>query len=411
MSDAQSAIRVTGLGAQGDGLAAIDGQTRHIPGALPGEDVAHTTGDTYRLVGSPSAARRDDPLCPHVPQCGGCSVQHMDDDLYRTWKSELLTAALLQRGLSCPLSPMLSVPLRSRRRASLSGEWIDGALRLGFQGRQSHDLEPVTDCAVLRPAIVARIAQLERLAVFVTSRAKPVRVSVLAADNGLDLTIDQRPPKSADRNAATLAELMRAAGAIRLTCADQLVLQVAAPSVLIAGVPVTPPPGAFLQATSETDALLAERVVSGLGKAKRVLDLFCGLGTLSFAIARKARVTAVDSDAALLSALQAATNGAPGLKPVERLRRDLFRDPLSPKELNTADAVVLDPPRAGAAAQCESLARSKVPRIVMVSCNPATLARDLRILVDGGYTLESATPIDQFLFTHHLEAVAFLARR
>jgi 23S rRNA (uracil1939-C5)-methyltransferase len=181
--------------------------------------------------------------------------------------------------------------------------------------------------------------------------------------------------------------------------------------VTIAQVSVAPPPGAFLQAATEADALLAHHVTAGIGKAKRVLDLFCGLGTLSLALARRARVTAVDSDAALLAALRKASNGAQGLKPIESLRRDLFRDPLSPKELEKTDAIVLDPPRAGAAAQCQSIARSKVRRVVMVSCNPATLARDLRALVDAGYAIESVVPIDQFLYTHHLEAVAVLTRK
>jgi 23S rRNA (uracil1939-C5)-methyltransferase len=335
----------------------------------------------------------------------------MGGSLYREWKSGLLASALSQRGLTCAISPMQSVPLGSRRRASFTGAWIDGTPTLGFHGRESHDLEPLTACAVLRPSIVTALPHLARLAGAVVPRNKPFRLSVLAADNGLDIAIDQKPSREAARDTAPLARLIGPAGVVRLTCGDELVLQRAVPSVTIAGVAVSPPPGAFLQAAAETDALLANLVLGGLGKAKRVFDLFSGLGTLSFALARRARVTAVDSEAPLLAALQQATNGAQGLKPIERLRRDLFRDPLSPRELESADAIVLDPPRAGAAAQCQSIARSKVRRVVMVSCNPATLARDLRALVDGGYQIESATPLDQFLFTHHLEAVAVLSRK
>lgn len=404
-------LRITALGAQGDGLAVVEGEDCHFPGALPGELVERMSDEAYRVIGPFSSERRNEFLCSHVPQCGGCSVQHMDDDLYRAWKGGLLAAALAHRGLTCPIGPMVSVPLRSRRRASFSGEWLDGAPHLGFRGRGSHDLEPIADCAVLRPSIVAALPRLAQLAQVAAPSNKPFRLSVLAAENGLDVAIDQKLSRGMDRSAATLAKLMRAAGVVRLTCAGELILQMEAPSVVIAGVAVTPPPGAFLQATAETDALLAGLVIDGLGKAKQVFDLFCGLGTLSLAVARRVRVTAVDSEASLLEALQKAINAAQGLKPVQRLRRDLFRDPLSPRELDVADAVVLDPPRAGAAAQCESLARSKVRRVVMVSCNPATLARDLRILVDGGYRLDLATPVDQFLFTHHLEAVAVLARR
>lgn len=404
-------LEITALGAQGDGLARRDGRDCHIPGALPGETVEREPGGTYRVIGPRSPARREKPLCPHFPRCGGCSVQHMGDELYREWKSGLLAAALSQRGLACPISPMLSVPLGSRRRATFTGEWTGGLPQLGFHGRETHDLEPINACAVLQPSIVAALPHLARLAAAIVPEGKSFRLSVLAADNGLDVMLDREPTRDVASKAAVIAGHMRAARAIRLTCGRQLVLLLAAPSVEIAGVTVPPPAGAFLQATASTDALLAELAVSGVGKAKHVLDLFAGLGTLSFALARQARVTAVDSDAALLAALEAGSNRAQGLKPIRRLRRDLFRDPMSPKELEAVDAVVLDPPRAGALAQSQSIARSKVPRVVMVSCNAATMARDLRVLVDGGYALLSATPVDQFLFTHHLEAVAVLARK
>jgi 23S rRNA (uracil1939-C5)-methyltransferase len=404
-------LHITRLGAQGDGVAEFDGKDCHVRGALPGETVERTTEGDYRLLGAASQARRKDLLCPHVPRCGGCSAQHMDEALYRQWKSGLLADALAQRGLTPPIAEMETVPFGSRRRASFSAEWIDGEPKLGFHGRQSHDLEPITSCAVLRPAIVRALPHLSRLAAAMVPKSKPFRLSVLAADNGLDVAIDHAPSRGAVKNTAAIARLMQAARVVRLTCGGDLVLQTAEPSVSIAGVSVAPPPGAFLQAATEADELLARHVIAGVGKAKRVVDLFCGLGTLSLALARHARVTAVDSDATLLAALQKACNGAQGLKPIERLRRDLFRDPLSPKELESADAVVLDPPRAGAAAQCESIARSKVRRVVMVSCNPATLARDLRVLADAGYALENAVPIDQFLYTYHLESVTVLARK
>ncbi|MGE0765916.1 MAG: class I SAM-dependent RNA methyltransferase [Hyphomicrobiaceae bacterium] len=409
MTDAL-AITIGGLGAQGDGLALTTDRECHIPGALPGEKVRRQADGGFSIVGPPSPDRRATPLCSHVPRCGGCTVQHMGDTLYRDWKSALLAAALSQRGLACPISPMRSMARRSRRRASFTGVWVDGRPALGFRGRDTHDLEPIADCAVLRTPIVAALPQLAQLAAVVVPKGKPFRLAVLAADNGLDIAIDQRLAPAADRAMATVAQLMRAAGAIRLTCNNRLVLQMAEPIVLIADVAVSPGPGAFLQATSETDALLADLVIEGLGKARHVLDLFCGVGTLSWALARRARVTAVDADASLLATLEKARNGARGLKPIQPVRRDLFRDPLSPRELEKADAIVLDPPRAGATAQCQSIARSKVRRVVMVSCNPATLGRDLRLLVDGGYRLETAAPIDQFLFTHHLEVVAVLSR-
>jgi len=402
---------IAALGAQGDGVADDNGSVIHVSDALPGETVEREPDGNYRILRPFSLHRRTDPLCTHVMRCGGCAVQHMDDALYSEWKSGLLTSALSQHGLACSIAPLRSVPLGSRRRATLTGDWFDGEFKLGFHGRSSHRLEPINDCAVLASSIVTALPHLARLGETLVPSGKPLRMSVLSADNGLDIVLDQKPPRDVARNATRLASMMRLAKVIRLTCAGEPILQHEKPVITIAGVQITPPPGAFLQATNETDALLAEPMVKHIGKAKRVYDLFSGVGTLTFPVAIRARVTAVDGDAALLSALVDAASQTQGLKPITHLRRDLFRHPLSPLELNGADAVVLDPPRAGAAAQCESLARSKVGRVVMVSCNPATLARDLRILVDGGYSLERATPIDQFLFTHHLETVATLTRK
>jgi 23S rRNA (uracil1939-C5)-methyltransferase len=186
----------------------------------------------------------------------------------------------------------------------------------------------------------------------------------------------------------------------------------AKPLLRVAGVAVEPPPGAFVQAAAEAEAAMTALAVEAVGKARarRIADLFCGLGAFTFALARTARVLAIDADRAMVTALAAAARGATGLKPIEAKVRDLFRDPLSPRELNSFDAVVFDPPRAGAKTQAEAIAASKVKTIVAVSCNPQTLARDLRALVDGGYRLERAVAIDQFLFTSHLEAVAILVR-
>ncbi len=404
-------LTVVRLGAQGDGVAESAVGDLYLPGILPGESVMRDSDGRTRSIGPPSPERRIEPLCPHVARCGGCAVQHMDDTLYARWKAGLLSAALAQRGLAATTTPMLAVPLASRRRATFAGVWIDGSARLGFHGAGTHTVEPIAKCAVLRPAIVAALPELARLVAILIPKDAPFRVSVLAADNGLDVAIDGKAPARVARQAAEIALAMRSAKVIRLTLADEPFLMLTPPVLKMAGVDVTPPPGAFLQAAAETDAILADLVLAAVGKAKRVADLFAGLGTLSLALAARARVLSVDNDPSLLDALGKAVAGTQGLKPVERLRRDLFRDPLSPRELDRIDAVVLDPPRAGAAAQSEALARSKVRRVVMVSCNPATLARDLRTLVDGGYVLERTTAVDQFLFTPHLEAVAVLGRR
>ncbi len=196
----------------------------------------------------------------------------------------------------------------------------------------------------------------------------------------------------------------------RLNLDGETAALLAEPAVTLSGAKVKLPPGAFLQASREAEAILAALVVEGVGKAKHVADLFAGIGTFTFALARASEVDAFEEDAAALDALAQAVRATPKLKPVRTHRRDLFRAPLSPRELGSYDAVVLDPPRAGSRAQAEALAGSKVKRIVMVSCNPATCARDARILIDGGYRLSRIVPVDQFLFSPHIELVALLER-
>jgi 23S rRNA (uracil1939-C5)-methyltransferase len=335
----------------------------------------------------------------------------MSDDLYRTWKSSLLEQALAMGGLSIRPDPMLSVPLGSRRRATFGGVWEDGRVELGFHGPSSHTLERITACAVLLPEIVDALPVLEAIAQRVSARSTAPRVTVLAADNGLDVAIEGRALAAGKIDLAEIAKTARRARIVRITVGGAPFLMLEPPVVRFGGVDVSPPPGAFLQATRATDEVLAGLVMTGIGKARRVADLFAGLGTLSLPMASQARVLAVDSDPDLLKALGDGVARAQGLKPVDRLRRDLFRDPLSPRELDAFDAVVLDPPRAGASTQSAALVRSKVKRVVMVSCNPGTLQRDLATLVGGGFRLERAVAIDQFLFTPHLEAVAVLSRR
>ena len=199
-------------------------------------------------------------------------------------------------------------------------------------------------------------------------------------------------------------------GFARLTINKETVALVRPPVLTFGGVDVEPPPGLFVQAAQESEDEMVRLVLAATAKAKRVADLFCGLGTFTFPLARRARVLAVDQKGSAIQALQAAARRAQGLKPIEAKVRDLFRMPVSAKELEGFDAVVFDPARSGAEEQASELARCKARTVVAVSCNPGTLARDVRILIDGGYVLERVTPIDQFLYSHHVEAVAVLRR-
>jgi 23S rRNA (uracil1939-C5)-methyltransferase len=261
------------------------------------------------------------------------------------------------------------------------------------------------------PEIVRSLPRIAALASRLTgSGSREVRITVTAASNGLDVALADggaRPPP------AQIAAVGSGGGwgsIVRLSFGSEPVFIGAQPTVTFGRARVVLPPGAFIQASAEAETAIVEVVTAAVGKAKHIADLFCGVGTLTFHLARQARVLAIDSDAPAIAALQAGSREATGFKPVTARRRDLFSDPLSPRELDAFDAVVFDPPRAGAAAQAAALARSKVRTIAAVSCNPATLARDVRMLIDGGYRLEAVTPIDQFIYSAHVEAVAVLRR-
>lgn len=402
--------QVLRLGIAGDGIIETPSGAQFVPGALPGDRVTRSVQGGWDVIAASSPQRRREPLCPHVGKCGGCSLQHMSEDLYRAWKAGLLPEALRMHGLDAEIAPMLSVPLRSRRRAVLTARRSHGRVALGFHRLRSHDIEPISACAVLSQAIMAELPVLNDIAGILLPADGEARVSVIAADRGLDADFDGVKARPGPEERLAISNRLRATGILRLALGGDPLIVREEPTLKIGGVDVVSPPGAFVQAVSEAEAAMRDLAVAAIGKAKRVADLFSGIGTFTLGLARRARVLAVDSDRHLIGALQAAHKKAQGLKPIGCKIRDLMADPLSPKELEDFDAVLFDPPRAGAKRQAEALARSKVKTVIAVSCNPATLARDLRLLVDGDYRIEAVTPIDQFLYTPHLEAVAVLRR-
>lgn len=405
---------VTAIGDAGDGVvpAQAPGEAPlFVARALPG-DIVHVAADgRIDLEIRPTEARRPEPLCPHFPQCGGCKVQHMSDAVYADWKLTRLTKALADHGLAPRQAPAWACrsPLNSRRRAVLTAESARGNWTLGFHESRSHAVVDIERCAILRPAILGAAPALRKLAAALLPRGGTCRFTVLAVDHGL--VVDAEPERKP--NAASLpaiAQLTAANRILRLTIDGAPFVQHVPPLLTVSGVAVVPPPGAFLQASAEAETAMIALTIAALRKAraKKVLDLFSGLGPFALAVARHASVKAIDTERPLVVALAHAARQASGLKPIETEVRDLFHDPLSPRELERYDAAILDPPRAGAKSQAEALARAKVGTVVMVSCNPTTLARDLDILVSGGYRLESVHAIDQFLFSAHLEAVAIL---
>jgi 23S rRNA (uracil1939-C5)-methyltransferase len=402
-------LEIERLGARGDGIARHQGRNVYVPFTAPGDRVrvvlagARGEGIAARLVEivRPSPARAH-PVCRHFGACGGCTLQHVGADAYAEAKRATVVEALARHGLgAAPVAPLQRLPPGTRRRARFAVR----RGRIGFQARASHDVVALEECAVLAPAIVALLPALRGL------RGND-GYAVTLADSGLDVVAERRaaPDLAALEALAAFAERCDLA---RLSWrGDGAPLPVAARRpvrVVLHGVPVDPPPDAFLQATPEAEATLAGLVLAGLGGAERVADLFAGIGTFTFALASRARVHAVEGDAPALAALRAAANRA-GRSRITAEARDLEARPLAPEELAAYDAVVLDPPRAGAQAQTAALARSTVPRVIAVSCNPATFARDAAQLVAGGYRLEGVVPVDQFLWSPHVELVAVFVR-
>jgi 23S rRNA (uracil1939-C5)-methyltransferase len=415
-SDALIEVEIESLGARGDGIAAHRAGKLFVPFALPGERVR------VRAVGEDRAAiverlsdnpQRIAPPCRHFGTCGGCALQHLGADAYADWKVAQLRAALAPRGLGdVTLAPLVRVAPKTRRRAEFASRRTKGQVQLGFHARLSHDIVDMAECHVLAPAIVALVAPLRALMQSLASIAW-ADLMVTQTDTGIDLllTLSAAPDRAAQAALIAFADAHDLARVSwRKSASPELIVERRKPQIRFGGVAVDLPAGAFLQAAPEAEAALVGAVTHAVGKAKRVIDLYAGCGTFTLPLAHKAQIHAIEGAADLTQALDAAARRG-GVGPRVRVeRRDLNRRPLLPEELREANAIVFDPPREGAREQAAYLAQSGVKTIVGVSCNPATFARDARTLVDGGYTLEQVTPVDQFLWTPHLELVGVFRR-
>jgi 23S rRNA (uracil1939-C5)-methyltransferase len=349
------------------------------------------------------------PICPHFGVCGGCALQHWTDESYRAWKRDLVVTALTQAGIEASVAKIVDAHGEGRRRAVLHARRGNrDIVEVGFAAMRAHTIIPIDRCPVLAPGLDGAIETAWAIADILEPLGKPLDIHATATGNGIDIDIRGSGPLDPGRTAA-LAQLAEKQRLARITRHGELVIQRQAPAIGMGRATLVLPPGSFLQATQAGEEELARLVLRHAAKAKKIADLFSGVGPFALRLAETARVTAIDNDQPALEALARAAR-APGLKPVETIRRDLFRRPMTAQELAGCDAVVFDPPRQGAEAQSRELAKSKVPVVVAVSCNAATFARDARILIDGGYTLRDVTPVDQFRYTAHVEIVAVFAR-
>jgi 23S rRNA (uracil1939-C5)-methyltransferase len=408
-------LTIDHVGHFGDGVALAEGATIYVPYALGGEtvDVLPSPGHPDRrtlahvVTASP---RRIDPFCPHFGTCGGCAIQHWQPDAYRAWKLQLVIDTLHHTGIDCEVGELIDAHGTGRRRMTLHARQSQqGILRVGFAAAGRHEIIAIDHCPILDPAMHGAIEAANEIAELLRPVSKPLDIQITAADNGLDVDVRGSGPLGTEL-LTSLSKLAERHDLARLTRHRELVIMRKPPVVRVGKAQVTLPPGSFMQPTALGEATLAELAFARSKGAKHIADLFCGFGPFAFRLAEKFKVSAFDSDAAAVTALQNAVNLTQGLKPIRAEARDLFRRPLMPQELRDYDAVVFDPPRQGAQAQAQQLAASRIALAVAVSCNPATFARDARILIDGGFKIDSVTPVDQFRHTPHVELVARFKR-
>lgn len=400
-------ITIKRLGLHGDGIA--EGPV-YVPRALPGETVeGQITGQTLNdaKILHPSE-RRVTPPCRHYKSCGGCQLQHADDAFVADWKMDVVRRALENHGLETVFRPIETSPPQSRRRAGFAARRTKKGAMVGFHGRASGTIVAIPECQLLHPEVLAGASVAEALALIGASRKAALSVMVTLSTTGLDVSVTQGKPLDGPLR-QQLASICDQSGIARLTWDEEVVAMRSPPVHVFDGAQVVPPPGAFQQATAHGEAALTRAVREITQGATRIIDLFAGCGTFALPLAQTAEVHAVESDAAMLKALDAGWRHATGARRVTTETRDLFRRPLMPDELAKAQAVVIDPPRAGAEAQVAELVKSHHPRIAYVSCNPVTFARDAAVLVAAGYDLEWIQVIDQFRWSAHVELVASFA--
>jgi len=410
MAEVLDDLAIVALDAQGRGVAK-DGAI--VPGALPGERArVRTEGRRAELVEilDPSPERVE-PYCPWFGRCGGCATQHMSDALYRNWKRGLVVEALARSGIETPVGPLVDAHGAGRRRATFHARFPHHtADEVGFMRARSHDIIAIDNCPLFAPAMAGAVEAARALSADLRGLGKPLDIGVTATSEGLDVDLRGSGPLEL----AETRKLTRTADALdlaRLSNHGAVIVERRPPRVAFGAALVTLPPGGFLQATEAGEALLADFAEKALAGAKKVADLFCGAGAFALRLARHHEVFAADSDEAAIEALGRGAAATQGLKRLAAATRDLMQRPLRAEELGGFGGALFDPPRAGAEAQARQFAASTLPLVVAISCNAASFARDALILIEGGYSVERVTPLDQFRSSPHVEIAAVFRRR
>ena len=395
------------LGQLGDGIIDTPNGEIFAPFTLPGE---HIEGNVENgRVNSPKIIKpvsdRIKPACKHFKSCGGCSLQHASDTVISDWKIRKTQDALSQVNLHPEFRPIINSKAGSRRRATFAAKRTKKGALVGFHGRASDVIIKISECPISDPILLSGMPAFSQFAILGSSRKAVLRISATVSGNSLDVKIDNGKKLSATE-ISKFAQICNQFKILRLMWNDDVIAQSNPPSQKMGLADVIPPSGAFLQATKSGEAALIKIVLEIIGPSKRVVDLFAGCGTFALPISSKATVHALEGDANMIAALDSGWRAAGGLHDIKSETRDLFRRPLMPDEFKKIDAIVIDPPRAGAVSQVVEIAKANVGRIAFVSCNPATFARDASILCNNGYNLDWVQVIDQFLWNPHIELVA-----
>jgi 23S rRNA (uracil1939-C5)-methyltransferase len=407
-------LTIDHMGARGDGVSRDDERAVHVPFTLPGEMVEVVQrGDKARLIAvTTPSAERIAPICEHFGVCGGCRLQHWDEVAMLVWKGDLVTRALARKGIEVDVGPAIAAWGHGRRRASFHAKQGPKGFEFGFAEAKSHKIETIAHCPVLTPSLQAAIPRLRALAEGLAPKGETVDLAVTETPTGLDVDVTNagKVDRFERRGLERLGHLAQAAGIGRLTLHGHTAVSLTSPRVKMGNAIVAVPAGAFLQATRAGEEALVAKVLEWTKGAKHVADLFAGIGTFALRLKETAQVTAIESDLAAVAAMKQAGDSLAGGKTLTAIARDLYRAPLTPHEMKGIDAIVFDPPRAGAEAQSLQIARSKINLVVAISCDPATFARDAAILLEGGFVMDEVLAFDQFRFTSHVEIAAKFTR-
>jgi 23S rRNA (uracil1939-C5)-methyltransferase len=409
MTEAVETVSIVALDAHGHGLTASGAA---VPCALPGERLLiGRDGKHANIIETlDTSTERAAPICRWFGTCGGCAAQHMSTSLYREWKRGLVIDALEREGVSAEVGALIDAHGAGRRRATFHARFPHGQPdEIGFMRARSHDIIAIDNCPLFSPGMAGAIPAAHALGGDLRGLMKPLDIGVTATLDGLDIDLRGSGPLGR----AEMQKLTQTADALdlaRVSNHGEIVIERRPPRVAFGEALARLPPGGFLQATEAGEAWLADFALRALAGAKKVADLFCGAGAFALRLARSHEVSALDADPAAIAALARAAATTPGLHKLAAETRDLFRRPLRADELAAFDGALIDPPRAGALEQARALVASTLPLVVSISCNAATFARDARILIEGGFQVESVTPLDQFRFSAHVEIAAVFRR-